>query len=280
MEKTLFQSLKMQGTNTPNAPALAAPNRSPLSYAQLCEQGQRVVAVLNQLRIGRNDRVALVLPDGPEMVVAFCAVATGAAAAPLNPAYRESEFEFYLSDLQAKAVVVLSNVDSPARQVAQKLAIPVLELTPSLSEPAGIFTLSLSGELLESASEPLFSQADDLGFVLHTSGTTARPKLVPCTQTNLMAGASLTGQAYNLGTNDRYLCIMPMTHTHALITMLTTLVTGGTLFATPKFEATQFFDWFKAFDPTWYSAAPTLHQAILQQAPEHLDILSEHSLRF
>ncbi len=84
---------------------------------------------LNQLGIGRGDRVAVVLPNGPEMAVAFLGVAASATCAPLNPAYRADEFDFYLSDLNAKAVLVSGGLDSPAVASAQKRAIPVLKLS-------------------------------------------------------------------------------------------------------------------------------------------------------
>ena len=75
--------------------------------AQLAEHVVTTIAHLNQLGIGRNDRVAIVLPNGPELASAFLSIASAATAAPLNPAYRESEFDFYLSDLEAKALAVL-----------------------------------------------------------------------------------------------------------------------------------------------------------------------------
>ncbi|MFV2007844.1 MAG: AMP-binding protein, partial [Longimicrobiales bacterium] len=89
-----------------DAPALLAPGRSPLTYAGLRAHVDRTVAELNARGIGRNDRVAIVLPNGPEMASAFVSIGAGATTAPLNPSYKEREFDFYLSDLGAKALVV------------------------------------------------------------------------------------------------------------------------------------------------------------------------------
>ena len=89
------------------------------------------VAALNTLGVGRGDRVGIVLPNGPEMATAFLGVAAGAVAAPLNPAYRAEEFEFYLSDLGAKALVVAAGGTGPALAAARKLGIFVFELHPS-----------------------------------------------------------------------------------------------------------------------------------------------------
>jgi len=115
--------------------AIRAPGRSTLTYAGLRSLADRTVAALNRIGIGRNDRVAIVLPNGPEMAAAFVAIACGATTAPLNPAYRDEEFAFYLDDLKAKALVVLKGTDTPARAVAERLGIPVLDLVPG--EAAG-----------------------------------------------------------------------------------------------------------------------------------------------
>ncbi len=273
--------LQTQAEQTPDAVAITAPNRLPLTYQALLSHVETIVSQFNHLGVQRNDRVALVLPSGPEMTVAFVATIAGVTAAPLNPAYRANELDFYLSDLNAKAVIVLAGEDSPVREVAEQKNLILLELNPLLDQAAGLFTLSTpDGTIIETDVAPAFAEADDVAFVLHTSGTTAKPKLVPCTQANVMAGAAMTGESLQLGPTDRYLRIMPLFHTHALITTLTSLSTGGTLFAAPDFNATQFFDWFQKFKPTWYSAAPTLHQAILQQAQAQPDLVAANDLRF
>ena len=99
-------------------PALGAPGRKVLNYKALRALGERTARALRTMGIGVADRVAIVLPNGPEMASAFLTVASIATAAPLNPGYRESEFDFYLSDLNAKALLILAGMDSPARAVA------------------------------------------------------------------------------------------------------------------------------------------------------------------
>ena len=120
--------------------AITAHGRAPLTYNRLWAHVRGTVTTLNTMGVGRNDRVAIVLPNGPEMVVVFVAVAAGATSAPLNPAYRANEFDFYLSDLNAKALIIQSELDSPARAVAEARGIPIIELSPVLEAEAGIFT--------------------------------------------------------------------------------------------------------------------------------------------
>src|SRR3984885_2714369 len=122
------------------APAIGAPERPSLTHKSLRELATRTVEGLNAMGIGRNDRVAIVLPNGPEMAAAFIASACGATTAPLNPAYRAEEFDFYLSDLNAKALVILDGMETPARAIAAARNIPLLRLVPG--KVAGDFTLA------------------------------------------------------------------------------------------------------------------------------------------
>src|SRR4051812_36842195 len=113
-----------------DAVAISCPGGAPLSYGALRQLIQYTGKALNAAGIGRNDRVAIVLPNGPEMATSFMAVACAATAAPLNPAYRADEFEFYLSDLNAKALIVEQGSPCAAIAVAEKLGVPVLALCP------------------------------------------------------------------------------------------------------------------------------------------------------
>jgi acyl-CoA synthetase (AMP-forming)/AMP-acid ligase II len=126
---TAFTTLsEMIARQRSDAIAITAPSAKPLSYGALNALVGRTVQTLNGLGIGRGDRVGLVLPNCPEMATAFVAVAGACTCAPLNMAYRADEFEFYLSDLNAKALIVAQGSETPARAVAAKLGIAVIEL--------------------------------------------------------------------------------------------------------------------------------------------------------
>src|ERR1700682_4878314 len=156
--------------------AIGAPESAPLTWGGLRDLASRTIDDLNAMGIGRGDRVAIALRNGPEMATAFVCMAAGAATAPLNPGYREDEFEFYLGDLQPKALVVEAGVDSPARKVAAKQSIPVVELHQQPSPGAGSFRLEPPAGLRGRAQSPGPGQPDDLALLLHTSGTKARPQ--------------------------------------------------------------------------------------------------------
>ena len=259
------------------APAIRAPGRPALSYAGLRDLAAATIARLNGIGIGRNDRVAIVLPNGPEMAAAFIAIGAGATTAPLNPAYRADEFNFYLADLKAKALVVQKGVATEARDVAAKLGVTVLELVPG--EHAGSFTLE--GGSPAQAAQPGAAEAGDIALVLHTSGTTARPKIVPLSQANICASARHIGATLALSPADACLNIMPLFHIHGLIAaVLSSLGAGGAVICTPGFDALRFFRLLDEERPSWYTAVPTMHQTILTRADRNAEIIERAKLRF
>ncbi len=260
-----------------DAVAIAAPGRAPLSFAGLRQLVAATVARLNDAGIGRGDRLAIVLPNGAEMAAAFVAIGAGAATAPLNPAYRAEEYEFYLEDLAPRALVVAAGGATPAADVAARRGIPVIELAAQPAA-AGLFELHAGGG--KEAARGGFAGADDVALLLHTSGTTSRPKLVPLTQRNVTASAANIGRVLRLGPADRCLNIMPLFHIHGLIgAVLSSLAAGGRVFCTPGFNALKFFAWLDEAAPNWYSAVPTMHQAILARAARNGDIIDRRRLR-
>jgi acyl-CoA synthetase (AMP-forming)/AMP-acid ligase II len=260
--------------------AIAAPGRPALSYGSLQALAKRTIESLNRVGIGRGDRVAIVLPNGPEMATAFVAVAAGATSAPLNPSYRADEFDFYLGDLNAKALLIQRGFDGPARTMAMQRGVPVIELVPTEGGGAGDFTLD-TGDLPAAApGRSGVATAEDVALVLHTSGTTARPKIVPLRQRNVTASAHHIRQTLALAHTDVCLNIMPLFHIHGLIAaVLASLAGGASVSCTPGFNALKFFGWFDEVKPSWYTAVPTMHQAILSRAERNKDEVARSRLR-
>jgi acyl-CoA synthetase (AMP-forming)/AMP-acid ligase II len=268
-----------------DAVAISGLSGPALTYGGLREQLTETVAALNGFGIGRNDRVAIVLPNGPEMATAFVSIACCATTAPLNPAYKHDEFEFYLSDLGAKALVVERGSQSPAVAAARELGVRVFELCTDSDYPVGTFVLKPASA--GSGSKPVqdghggLAAADDVALVLHTSGTTSRPKIVPLTQANVCASAANIQATLRLEADDVCLNVMPLFHIHGLMAaVLATLGKGASVFAAPGFDALKFFSWLDQANPTWYTAVPTMHQAILTRAKRNREIIERARLRF
>ncbi|MGG5809012.1 acyl--CoA ligase [Falsiroseomonas sp. CW058] len=257
----------------------AVEGRAPLTHGALRDLAARTVAALNGRGIGRGDRVAIVLPNGPEMAAVFVAAACAATTAPLNPAYRQEEFEFYIEDLKAKALLVAKGWDTPARAAAAKLGVAVIEVAPDAAAGAGAFTLE--GGAAGAAARPGDAAEDDVALVLHTSGTTARPKIVPLTHGNVTASARNIGATLALGPADACLNVMPLFHIHGLIAaVLASLGAGASVVCTPGFDALRFFRWMEEERPTWFTAVPTMHQAILARAERNREVIERVRLRF
>ncbi len=277
--KTVIEILRKQSEHNPEAVAIMAPGRAPLSYRALCLQVVETVKSLHALGIGRNDRVALVLPNGPEMATAFLGVASAATCAPLNPSYRASEFDFYLSDLNAKAIILPSDLDSPARETAKARGLPIIEASYNSEDAAGIFRLNGGGQT--SISAPVFATPDDVAMVLHTSGTTSRPKIVPLTHRNICTSAANICTTLQLSGRDRCLNVMPLFHIHGLMAaVLSSLTAGASIVCTPGFNAGHFFEWLSVHSPTWYTAVPTMHQSILARVEANPALVKKGCLRF
>ena len=259
--------------NDSTLPAIDAPDRSTLTHGALNEQIKVVGGELAALNIGADDRVAIVLPNGPLMASAFVCMSPWCATAPLNPAYKRDEFEFYLNDLDTKLLIVEAGSSSPVVDVAHKLGIRVVELQEK--EHAGAFSLGHGPIAVENRRD------DAIALILHTSGTTSRPKMVPLTQINLAASAKNISQTLHLSSEDRCMNVMPLFHIHGLMApVLANISAGASVYCTPGFDALRFFSWLDAAQPTWYSAVPTMHQAILARSIRNEDSVRQAQLRF
>lgn len=261
------------------APAIGAPDRPWLGHAGLRALTHEVRATLAEAGIARGDRVAIVLPNGSEMAAAFVTIAQSATTAPLNPAYRVDEFDFYLQDLGAKAIVLPADYDGPAAEAASRRGLPLLRLDFDPAAPAGRFTLRAERPAgppaLAAPAEP-----EDAALILHTSGTTSRPKIVPLLQSNLAASAQAIAATLALTPADRCLNVMPLFHIHGLVAAVSaSLAAGGSIWCAPGFDALRFFGWLDAAAPTWYTAVPTMHQAILARAPRNAEAIARADLR-
>ncbi|HEX7296891.1 MAG TPA: non-ribosomal peptide synthetase [Pyrinomonadaceae bacterium] len=275
----VYDLFEAQAQLTLGTTALIAPGRSPLTYSRLLSELDTIRQSLNAFGIGRNDRVVMVLDNGPEMALAFMAVASCATAVPLNPAYRGEEFKFYLSRLNAKALIVNAEGQTEVKELAQSLGLSIIELVPQQQAEAGIFSLHCG--TTRAVEQTGFSDADDVALILHTSGTTSAPKIVPLTHRNICAMAKNNQVALQLNETDVCLNIMPLFHSTGLVgVILSSLISGASVVCPPGFYAPQFFDWLNEFRPTWFTAVPSMYQAILARARNNSQKTVVASLRF
>jgi acyl-CoA synthetase (AMP-forming)/AMP-acid ligase II len=261
----------------PSRAAFVIPeNGQVLTYAQVTAGIDSLARQLAGLGVRRGDRVALSLPNSPDFVLLLLAVtALGAAAAPLNPAYTETEFTFFLTDIEPRLFLIPASRPAAAVAAADGTGTTVLTVAASEDGPASLLTAS--GEPAPQQSfEP--GGPDDVGVVLHTSGTTSRPKQVPLLQRNLMASVRTIAAHYQLGPADVSFCVMPLFHIHGLVaSSFAALGAGGTVIAPRRFTPHRFWAQAREHGATWLSAGPTLHQMILDRED---DAGAPQTLRF
>jgi acyl-CoA synthetase (AMP-forming)/AMP-acid ligase II len=252
----------------PDRPALiVADSGHVVTYGQAAGQIEALAQRLAGLGVRRGDKVAMCLPNGPDVVLLLLAIiALGAAAAPLNPAYTESEFTFYLGDIAPRLLIVPAGGAAAATAAAAAAGTTVVGVEPSVDGPPEL--LGPNGPAVPRRSfEP--GGADDVALILHTSGTTSRPKQVPLRQRNLMASARTIGAHYRLGREDVSFCVMPLFHIHGLVaSTFATLGAGGAVITPRRFTPHRFWRQAREHGATWLSAGPTLHQMILDRADQ------------
>lgn len=254
---------------------LRAPEAEPLDFATLGAQVARTVERLNVLGIGRGDVVAAVLPNGPELACAFFAVSAAAAFAPLNPAYREAEFRFLLADLNARALITIPGFSPDAEAACHSLGVPMLALR-RCGPRAGCF--EVEGARLGTAAAPGWASEGDTALLLHSSGTTARPKLIPLRHRSLCVSARNIAWSLALTPEDVSLNVMPLFHVHGLIgALLASAAAGAAVYCSAGFNAYTFPRSLEESGATWYTAVPSMHQAIVLRAAAGR---FRHGLRF
>ena len=244
-----------------------------ITYGSLRDQVKSVAEALAAFGIRRGDRVGMALPNGLPTIVAFLAASEAGTAAPLNPAYREEEFRFYLEDTSAKVLLLPPTGADDARKAAAACNVPVLAVD---LDAAGQVTVAGAGRKPYDAPG-----VNDVALILHTSGSTGRPKRVPLTHANLSISSHNVAGTYNLSASDVSLCVMPLFHVHGLVaSTLATLATGGTVVVPSKFSPLSFWRIVRDTGATWYSAVPTIHQLLLARAEKGSRPPGAENLRF
>ena len=260
------------------AAAIRSPDHPAITFAELRATAAALADSLRARGIAQSDAIAILLPNGPEMAVTFLGTTLAAIAAPLNPAYKQEELDFYLGDLNAKAVIVMEGESGPILPAATARHIPVITLVAS---PLQFTSPPPNPKSLVPNPSSTLPDPQALALILHTSGTTSRPKQVPLTHANLTASARAIAAVLQLSPEDTGLNLMPLFHIHGLIaSLLAPLSAGGAVICTPGFNALKVMGWLQTEKPTWYSAVPTMHQAILERAQRQPDAARAAGLRF
>ncbi|HYE85903.1 MAG TPA: acyl--CoA ligase [Vicinamibacterales bacterium] len=242
----------------PGNTAIIVPEQNlTITYAALRDNVTALAESLAAAGIQRGDRIGMAMPNGLACVVSFLASSMAGTSAPLNPGYKDEEFQFYLDDTNAKVILLPPDGLDDARSAAQAKGARMLIVD---TDANGVVSLRGVSERKKIAAPSI----DDVALILHTSGSTGRPKRVPLSHKNLSISARNVARSYELSDKDVSLCVMPLFHVHGLVaSTLATLATGGTVVVPTKFNPMNFWQTAEAYGATWYSAVPTIHQLLL-----------------
>ena len=244
---TIPDGIAYWAEQTPNAPALRAPGGLAFSHRELYEAVNRVAHQLVARGVSRQDRVALVLPAGVDMCVALLGIMAGAVAAPLSPALSPPELTRDLARLRPHLIVTGGHLEATTRDVATRLALPVMSITD---------LLALAGVDQRSVFRHPATRPDHIAVIQHTSGTTSLPKRAPRTHGSYAAAVRVARDSLHLTPDDVLLLTAGAHHNLGLADLLASLLSGGSCVITGGFDPRSYPDVLRGHKPTWAVLTP------------------------
>ena len=271
---TILDVLAAQRARRGPASAILAPGRDPLSYAALYDQIDGLGTILATMGLGRHSRIALSLADGPEGGVTLLATMIWATAAPLGAGLDLDAYSDLLVRLRIDAVMLQDGERSPVARAASALRIPLVHVSSHPGDAAGVVRLSCVAVRAPAARVP--PQPGDVAVLLQTSGTTARPKVVPVTHAQLLWNA----RQQPIDERDRCLALGTLFTSAGLWSALTVPLTAGAASViVGAYDGARFVDWLDQFKPTYFSANPTVLGSTLDALAQR-EPAAPRSLRF
>jgi acyl-CoA synthetase (AMP-forming)/AMP-acid ligase II/acyl carrier protein len=277
-EGTVGAVIRAHAVRQPDAAAIVGSHFAPVSYRELQGHIEGVGATLRAAGFDQNARIAVAIANPAQAALAIVAISCSATAVPIDPKLTIPEVNRCLQILRPDAVLVLRGAASSARSIASERGVPIIEA--SVTEP-GRLPLAFAVPKIGSALPLDETNAHTPLFILHTSGTTADPNLVPFSHLNMLAVMERLQTWFGLTPRDRCLTVSPVYYSHALTTtVLPPLLTGGSTAFPANATHVEPSEWFGDLKPTWYSAGPTLHLAVLEKMQERAEARRMHALRF
>jgi acyl-CoA synthetase (AMP-forming)/AMP-acid ligase II/CBS domain-containing protein len=256
--------------------ALVVPDGPRISYATLRTYVRQVADMLASLGVQRGQRVAVVTSQTPVAIATVLGTSFATTVAPMNPGLTEDEIRFYFEDVSARVLIVPAHGADAAR-AAWGAQGPIVEASLT---PRGELRLETRAAR-QTRVTTTHPGPDDVALILHSSGTTGRPKRAPLRHRNLVASADNIVRTYALNASDVALCVMPLFHVHGLVaSVLATLASGGTIAIPSRFNPLGFRRLLEAQRATWYTAVPSIHQMVLARSRDAELAQGDRVLRF
>ena len=248
-------ALAFWATTTPDAVALVAPGRPPTTYHELHGAVDRLAGDLRALGLGRQDGVALLFPDGPDLCLATLAAMAAGIAVPLAWPAPATEYRRMLANRRIRAVLVSAEIP-PSALGRQDPRHPVITLS---SGPSGrLRDFLLEGQRWADPSPAVAPDREDIAVLLHSSGTTGPSKLIPLLHRNTVASYRIEAAARAFAAADRCLNPAKLAYSLGLITFLVTIFSGATFISVPGPDLGAMSGWLETYRPTYLVATPAL----------------------
>ncbi len=275
---TLYAAFAQLASRVPEQPAVLSTRYAALDHRGLQQVIEQTRRQLRQAGFGRDARIGVMLPEAPQAAVAIIAIACSAVAVPLDPRLGTVELDQFLQQLPLDALLIASDGDQQGRRAAERHGLPLI-----CAEAAedGSPALQLAMPVAAQPAPDELPEPDAPAFILRSSGTTALPKLIPFTHRNMLTAARKWQRWFGLNDGDRCLCVSAPYYSHGLkVTILTPLLGGGSVAFPLSPAVVDVHEWFETLRPSWYSAGPALHLAILEAARAHPEGLGQQRPRF
>lgn len=247
MTRGMISALRDLAASRSSQPALMAPGRPFLSHGALVGAIERIAALLPQ-----GGHIATLLPPGPESALLALAAMQSGVVLPLNPESTGHDLAIALDRLKPDLLVTAAGLPGDGMVIARTRGLALAVATADHS----IGDLSLA---IEPGTTPeRLALPPQTRMLLQTSGTTALPKLVPLTETNLMAAATALGRSLALGPDDRALNLLPQFHIGGLWDLVAApLLAGGSVIFGGSYSRRAFAAGME-LAPTWVQLAPPM----------------------
>jgi long-chain acyl-CoA synthetase len=245
------------------AHAALAAGDARMSYGELAVAAERLAAGMMRLGVQPGDRVALLLPNCPQFVMAYLAAARlGAAAVPLNPLLTPAEAGYIVNDAEARAIVAVEPTAPLAAGLAQSAETVEHVIVSGEQRPKG--AVDFAG-LMEADAEGLPEPpgADDPAALMYTSGTTGRPKGAQLSHRNLLFDAQASVAAVQIGPDDVMLTVLPLFHSFGLtVCMVVVILVGATSVLLPRFDGLAVLQALEDESVTLFPGVPAMFAAL------------------
>jgi long-chain acyl-CoA synthetase len=268
-EAPLYSLLEDSATNHPDLPALRFYSVR-LTYAQLWAQAQRFAAALSDLGVKKGDRVALMLPNCPQYVIAYYGtLRAGGTVAQVNPLYTPRELSHLLADSGADAIVVadvLYPVVAAANTALKHVIVATIKGDVALGPEAQRFE-QLLASTTSAPPNVAIDPHHDIAALQYTGGTTGVSKAAMLSHFNLLANVQQI-RAWNPGGgppgSERILTVIPLFHAYGMtVCMNFGIAAGYELILLPRFDLTEVMETIKATQPTYFPGVPTMYVAVI-----------------